>query len=62
MSFTGATPTAVAGAPWLAVDAVVEMFFTPGSTLESSAEDPRLASRETLVPDVTPARTHRSLT
>jgi hypothetical protein len=36
------------------------MFFTPGTTLESSADDPRVASPETLVPDVTPARSERS--
>jgi mannose-6-phosphate isomerase-like protein (cupin superfamily) len=39
---------------------VVEMFFTPGTTLESSADDPRVASPETFVPDVTPARSERS--
>jgi|GEM_PF-1116451 mannose-6-phosphate isomerase-like protein (cupin superfamily) len=39
---------------------VVEMFFTPGTTLESSAEDPRVASPDTFVPDVTPARSERS--
>jgi mannose-6-phosphate isomerase-like protein (cupin superfamily) len=39
---------------------VVEMFFTPGTTLESSADDPRVASPETLVPDVTPARSEPS--
>jgi mannose-6-phosphate isomerase-like protein (cupin superfamily) len=41
---------------------VVEMFYTPGSTLESSADDPRLCPPETLIPDATPARSHRSLT
>jgi mannose-6-phosphate isomerase-like protein (cupin superfamily) len=38
---------------------VVEVFFTPGTTLESSADDPRLASPDTFVPDVTPARSAR---
>jgi hypothetical protein len=39
---------------------VVEMFFTPGTTLECSADDPRVASPETFVPDVTRARSERS--
>jgi mannose-6-phosphate isomerase-like protein (cupin superfamily) len=39
---------------------VVEMFFTPGTTLESSADDPRVASPEALVPGVTRARSERS--
>jgi mannose-6-phosphate isomerase-like protein (cupin superfamily) len=42
------------------VHGVVEVFFTPGATVESSADDPRVASAETLVPDVTPARSERS--
>jgi len=40
---------------------VVEMFYTPGTTLESSADDPRVASPDTFVPDVTPARSQRSV-
>jgi mannose-6-phosphate isomerase-like protein (cupin superfamily) len=39
---------------------VIEMFYTPGSTLESSADDPRVASPESFVPDETPARSERS--
>jgi mannose-6-phosphate isomerase-like protein (cupin superfamily) len=39
---------------------VIEMFYTPGTTLESSADDPRVASQETFVPVVTPARSERS--
>jgi gentisate 1,2-dioxygenase len=38
---------------------VVEMFYTPGTTLESSADDPRVASLESFVPVVTP-RSERS--
>jgi mannose-6-phosphate isomerase-like protein (cupin superfamily) len=40
---------------------VVEVFFTPGATLESSADDPRVASPASFVPDVTPARSSRFL-
>jgi mannose-6-phosphate isomerase-like protein (cupin superfamily) len=38
---------------------VVEMFYTPGTTLEASADDPRVASPESVVPVVTP-RSERS--
>jgi hypothetical protein len=36
---------------------VVEVFFTPGTTLECAADDPRLAPPETYVPDMTPGPT-----
>jgi mannose-6-phosphate isomerase-like protein (cupin superfamily) len=39
---------------------VVELYFTPGAALESSADDPRVASPEAFVPGVTRARNERS--